>query len=107
MSNGAGACHVQVTFSNGATSSVDLTFKSQWMACGSDPQGCGEGFVGANADGGSIQALAPAAICVSDAATSVDAPPNDTGDTATDGTSVGDANTSDGATMGTLSSDGS
>jgi hypothetical protein len=49
--NGAGTCHVELTFASGATSSVDLNFTSEWLACGSDPHGCGEGFVAANADG--------------------------------------------------------
>ena len=49
--NGAGTCHVELTFGSGATSSVDLNFTSEWIACGSDPHGCGEGFVATNADG--------------------------------------------------------
>jgi hypothetical protein len=43
--SGAGTCHVELTFGSGATSSVDLDFMSQWIGCGSDPHGCGEGFV--------------------------------------------------------------
>jgi hypothetical protein len=42
--SGAGTCHVELTFGNGATSSVDLDFTSQSIACGSDPHGCGEGL---------------------------------------------------------------
>jgi hypothetical protein len=62
--NGAGTCHVELTFGSGATSSVDLDFISQWAACGSDPHGCGEGFVAANADGSAyIQVAVPEPIC--------------------------------------------
>ena len=46
--NGAGTCHVELTFGSGAKSSVDLDFVSQWAACGSDPHGCGQGFVATN-----------------------------------------------------------
>jgi hypothetical protein len=46
--SGAGTCHVELTFGNGATSSVDMVFTSQSIACGSDPHGCGEGFVAAD-----------------------------------------------------------
>jgi hypothetical protein len=59
--NGAGTCHVEVTFGSGATSSLDVDFVSAWAACGSDPHGCGEGFGPANAAGSpSIQASVPA-----------------------------------------------
>ena len=62
--NGAGACHVELAFGNGATSSVDLDFISHWIACGSDPHGCGEGFVAANVDGSPfIQVSVPEPIC--------------------------------------------
>lgn len=44
--SGAGTCHVALTFGNGATSSVDVEFKSVSYACGSDPNGCGQGFSG-------------------------------------------------------------
>jgi hypothetical protein len=30
-------------FANGTTSSTDITFASQWLPCGSEPHGCGEG----------------------------------------------------------------
>jgi len=60
IGNGAGTCHVEVTFGSGATSSRDVDFVSAWAACGSDPHGCGEGFVAANADASpSIQASVP------------------------------------------------
>lgn len=49
--NDTGTCHVELTFGSGATSSVDLDFTSVWTGCGSDPHGCGEGFVAAIADG--------------------------------------------------------
>jgi hypothetical protein len=65
IANGAGTCQVELTFGNGATSSVDLDFTSHWIACGSDPHGCGEGFIAVNADGGSpnIQLSVPEPIC--------------------------------------------
>jgi len=46
--NGAGTCHVELTFANGAASSVDLDFVSEPMAacCGG-----GEGFLPVTADG--------------------------------------------------------
>jgi hypothetical protein len=43
--NGAGTCHVELTFANGATSSVDVDFMFELIACGSDPKGCGQHFV--------------------------------------------------------------
>jgi hypothetical protein len=46
--NGAGTCHVDLTFANGAASSVDVEFVSEQMAacCGN-----GEGFIPVTADG--------------------------------------------------------
>jgi hypothetical protein len=46
--NGAGTCHVDLTFANGAASSVDVDFVSEQMAacCGN-----GEGFIPVTADG--------------------------------------------------------
>jgi hypothetical protein len=44
-SSGAGACHVEMIFGSGATSSIDLDFMSVWLPLGSDPHGCGQGFV--------------------------------------------------------------
>jgi hypothetical protein len=32
---------------NGSTSSTDITMTSQWLPCGSDPDGCGQGAVAA------------------------------------------------------------
>jgi hypothetical protein len=62
--SGAGTCHVELTFGNGATSSLDLDFMSQWIGCGSDPHGCGEGFIAVNADGSpNIQVSVPGATC--------------------------------------------
>jgi hypothetical protein len=46
--SGAGTCHVELTFGNGATSSVDLDFTSQSISCGSDPKGCGEELLAAD-----------------------------------------------------------
>jgi len=60
--SGAGRCHVELTFGNGATSYVDVDFIS--IGCESDPHGCGQGFLGTNADGGpSIQVSVPAPNC--------------------------------------------
>lgn len=50
MASGAGKCHVDVTFEGGTTSSIDIDFMSEWIACGSDPHGCGEGFVPSRLD---------------------------------------------------------
>jgi hypothetical protein len=63
--NGAGTCHVELTFGNGAVSSVDLDFTAHWSACGSDPHGCGEGFIATAADGGvpNIQLAVPEPNC--------------------------------------------
>jgi hypothetical protein len=64
MAEGAGTCHVDLTFGNGATSSVDLDFASEWAACGADPHGCGEGFLATGADGSpDIQVSVPEAVC--------------------------------------------
>jgi hypothetical protein len=50
---GAGTCHVELTFGNGATSSVDVDFISD-----------GEGFLAASADGSpDIQVSVPEPIC--------------------------------------------
>jgi hypothetical protein len=42
-----GTCHVELAFANGTTSSTDITMtsQSQWLPCGSDPHGCGQGAV--------------------------------------------------------------
>jgi hypothetical protein len=45
VANGSGTCHVDLTYAGGATSSVDFDFTAEWFACGSDPHGCGQGFV--------------------------------------------------------------
>lgn len=39
----AGQCQVDVT-TNGSSSSFDFQVTSVWLACGSDPHGCGEAF---------------------------------------------------------------
>jgi hypothetical protein len=48
VANGAGTCHVDLTFANGAASSVDVDFLSEPIAacCGG-----GEGFLPVTADG--------------------------------------------------------
>jgi hypothetical protein len=40
--NVVGTCHVDMTFVNGGTFSTDLSITSEWLACGSDPHGCGQ-----------------------------------------------------------------
>ena len=60
---GAGTCHVELIFRSGATSSVDLDFTSQWIACGSDPHGCGEAFVAASAKSGPVTLSVPESLC--------------------------------------------
>jgi hypothetical protein len=42
--DGAGTCHVVVTFASGAKSSIDVKFVSMWRALGDDPHGCGQAF---------------------------------------------------------------
>ncbi len=43
--NVVGTCHVDMTFVNGGTFSTDLSITSEWLACGSDPHGCGQVIV--------------------------------------------------------------
>jgi hypothetical protein len=43
VGTGAGVCHATLTLGDGASYSTDITFTSEWLACGSDPHGCGEG----------------------------------------------------------------
>jgi hypothetical protein len=70
IANGAGTCHVELTFANGATSSVDVDFMSEWEACGSDPHGCGQGFIAANT---TVSVPEPTCDAVADAGLEVDA----------------------------------
>src|SRR5579872_5998023 len=64
ISNSAGTCHVELTFGSGTVSSVDLDFMSHWVACGSDPHGCGEGLVATSADGSPYMPISvPAPTC--------------------------------------------
>jgi hypothetical protein len=50
-----GACQVEVTAPDGSTASVTFQVSSTWLACGSDPHGCGQaiavtpGYVNAGA----------------------------------------------------------
>jgi hypothetical protein len=60
---GAGTCHLEVTFANGATSQLDVDFVSQWRACGSDPHGCGEDFVPITPSGSMGRLSLPAPEC--------------------------------------------
>jgi hypothetical protein len=46
-SNGAGTCHVELTFGNGATSSVEVDF----MAVSPPLPGCDDEFLAVTADG--------------------------------------------------------
>ncbi len=48
----AGTCHVERTVGS-ATSSTDVTFALRPIPLGSDPSGCGQGFVAVTEDGGS------------------------------------------------------
>ncbi len=40
--NNGGTCHVQLVFADGATYATDIEFTSEWLACGSNPHGCGD-----------------------------------------------------------------
>jgi hypothetical protein len=37
-----GTCHVELVYADGSSFSTDVTFTGEWLACGSDPHGCGE-----------------------------------------------------------------
>jgi hypothetical protein len=52
QTNGAGTCHVEMTFGSGATLSVDVNVTSRWRPVGSDPHACGQEFIAVN-DAGS------------------------------------------------------
>ena len=41
---GDGTCHATLTLADGEAYSTDITFTGQWLACGSNPHGCGEEF---------------------------------------------------------------
>jgi hypothetical protein len=62
MGNGAGTCHVEVTFGNGPTSAVDVNFMSVWRPLGSNPHGCGQEFA-AVIESGSGQVSVPDPMC--------------------------------------------
>jgi hypothetical protein len=47
----AGSCHVDVSFEGGTRFSTDVEFTGQWLACGSDPHGCGERITPAGYNG--------------------------------------------------------
>jgi len=40
--NAAGSCNVELTYADGSTYATDVEFTGQWLACGSNPRGCGE-----------------------------------------------------------------
>jgi len=44
-SSAAGTCHIELTFAGGGTSAADIDFVSEWLPCGDDPHGCGQGIV--------------------------------------------------------------
>src|SRR5262249_11986799 len=62
-STGAGICHVEVTFGNGTTSSVDVEFVSEWRACESNPHGYGRAVVPIVPDGVTGRLSVPDASC--------------------------------------------
>lgn len=41
-----GTCHVQWASADGTPMATDVSFSEGWLACGSDPQGCGQALVG-------------------------------------------------------------
>jgi hypothetical protein len=42
MATEAGGCHVELTFANGSTATVDVVINLLgWIGCGSNPHGCG------------------------------------------------------------------
>jgi hypothetical protein len=43
--NGAGTCQVERTVTGGAAQSADVNFISAWLPLGTDPHGCGQGFL--------------------------------------------------------------
>jgi hypothetical protein len=57
-----GVCHVEMTISDGVTSSVDVNFVSMWRPLGSDPHGCWKEFVPVN-DAGELQFELEERIC--------------------------------------------
>ena len=59
----AGTCHLDVTFADGATSSLEVEFISQWRPCGSDPHGCGEALIPVTPSGSSGKLSLPAPGC--------------------------------------------
>jgi hypothetical protein len=63
LSNAAGTCHVEVSVGDGPTSSIDVKFASKWMACNSDPHGCGEAFLPVTPDGGLGPLTLPEPVC--------------------------------------------
>lgn len=45
QSDVAGTCHVEVTFATSTVSTDIVMTMGSWMACGSDPHGCGQTIV--------------------------------------------------------------
>jgi hypothetical protein len=70
-----GSCHVALTFSNGTTFSTDVEFAGgEWLACGSDPHGCGQVVFPMNLPGGEgSYTLSAGSPCTTDAAVDGDA----------------------------------
>lgn len=77
--NGNGSCHVQLLFADGSTYATDVEFTSEWLACGSNPHGCGDlitpmGLLRAP-DRPSLALLSVASYCSTDDAGGGDATP--------------------------------
>jgi hypothetical protein len=70
LANGAGTCHVELTFATGAASSVDVDFVSEQRAacCGG-----GEAFLPVTADGSYFNPTVQVPTCAAEA----DAAPSD------------------------------
>jgi hypothetical protein len=41
----ASSCQVALTFADGTTATVSIAYGQEWLACGSDPHGCGQALV--------------------------------------------------------------
>jgi hypothetical protein len=94
-----GSCHVDVTFADGSMFSTDVTFTQQWVACGSDPHGCGGYVLGELPDGSALSQMTRGPACVGPG--TADGAPSEA--SASDD---GQADTSTGEGGGTLEVDG-
>jgi hypothetical protein len=75
--NDAGSCHVQLLFANGSTFTTDVEFSGEWLACGSEPHGCGELITPTNLPMASDRLWPKAAIWVGSYCSGDDAAPGD------------------------------